>query len=59
MGKPKTGLLSNLSINLGGGSVRWFPTDKLPNDDSLAFAVDVRTVEKWASENPGSRRVRY
>ena len=40
-------------------SASWFPIDELPDDDSLAFAVDVRTVEKWASENPGSRRVRY
>ena len=35
------------------------PMDKLPDDDSLAFALDVRTVEKWASENPGSRRASY
>ena len=35
----------------------WFPIDELPDDDSLAFAIDVRTVEKWASENHGSRRV--
>lgn len=37
----------------------WFPIDKLPGDDSLAFAIDVRTIEKWASENRGSRRVSY
>ena len=37
----------------------WFPIHKLPDDDSLAFAMDVRTVEKWASENAGSRRVSY
>ena len=37
----------------------WFPTDKLPDDDSLAFTLDVRTIEKWVSENPGSRRIRY
>ena len=36
---------------------RWFPKDSLPDDKSLGFAIDVRTVEKWASENPGSRRV--
>ena len=36
---------------------KWFPLDRLPDDDSLAFAIDVRTVEKWASENPGTRRV--
>lgn len=38
-------------------NARWFPLDGLPDDDSLAFAIDVRAVEKWASENPGSRRV--
>ena len=38
---------------------RWFPKDSLPDDKSLGFAIDVRTVEKWAAENPGSRRVRY
>ena len=43
----------------GQAKSRWFPIDELPDDDSLAFAVDVRTVEKWASENPGSRRVSY
>ena len=57
-GKPKTGWLSSRSINLKDNS-SWFPIDKLPDDDSLAFALDVRTVEKWASENPGSCRVRY
>ena len=36
---------------------RWFPLDALPDDDSLAFGLDVRTIEKWADENPGSRRV--
>ena len=58
IGKPKKGWLSNRSVNLKDNA-SWFPIDKLPDDDSLAFAVDVRTVEKWASENPGSRRVRY
>ena len=58
IGKAKTGWLSNLSINLSGGA-SWFPIDKLPDDDSLAFALDVRTVEKWASENTGSRRASY
>ena len=28
---------------------RWFPIHKLPAEKELAFAVDVRTVEKWAS----------
>lgn len=36
---------------------RWFSKDSLPDDNSLGFAIDVRTVQKWASENPGSRRV--
>lgn len=30
---------------------RWFPIHKLPAEKDLAFAVDVRTVEKWASGN--------
>ena len=38
---------------------RWFPIDKLPDDDSLGFAIDVRIIEKWAAENRGSRRARY
>ena len=38
---------------------RWFPLDGLPDDDSLAFAIDVRTIEKWASENLESRRVHW
>ena len=38
---------------------RWFPNDKLPDDDSLAFAIDVRTIEKWAAENNGSSRIGY
>ena len=38
---------------------RWFPIGKLPDDDSLAYAIDVRTIEKWASENSGSRRISY
>ncbi len=37
----------------------WFPLDALPDDDSLAFAVDVRTIEKWAAENTGSGRIGY
>ena len=40
-------------------SGRWFPLDELPDDDSLAFAIDVRTIERWASENSGSRRIPY
>ena len=36
---------------------RWFPIDGLPDDDSLAFGLDVRTIEMWAGQNPGSRRV--
>ena len=38
---------------------RWFRIDELPDDDSLAFAIDVRTIEKWAAENNGSGRTRY
>ena len=38
---------------------RWFPPDGLPDDDSLAYAIDVRTIEKWASENQGSHRIYY
>ena len=43
-----------MTVELGqapGGSL--FPD--LPSDENLAFAVDVRTIEKWASENGGSR----
>ena len=40
-------------------SGRWFPLHELPDDDSLAFAIDVRTIEKWAAENSGSRRISY
>ena len=36
---------------------RWFPKDALPNDNSLGFAIDVRAVEKWASEKRGTKRV--
>ncbi len=43
--------------NRSGG--RWFPINQLPDDDSLAYAIDVRTIEKWASENSGSGRVHY
>ena len=40
-------------------SGRWFPLHQLPDEDSLAFAIDVRTIEKWASENNGSGRTHY
>ena len=30
---------------------KWFPLDELPSNYDLAFAVDVRTIDKWASEN--------
>ncbi len=36
---------------------RWFPIDSLPDDNSLAFGLDVRTIEKWADKNRGSRRI--
>ena len=39
-----------------GSDAKWFPLTGLPSDENLAFAVDVRTIEKWASENGGSRR---
>ena len=38
---------------------RWFPVEELPDDDSLAFAIDVRTIEKWAADNKGSGRTHY
>ena len=38
---------------------RWFSMEELPDDDSLAFAIDVRTIEKWAAENSGSARTHY
>ena len=45
-----------VSRNFSG---HWFPLDGLPDDDSLAFAIDVRTIEKWAAENSGSGRMNY
>ena len=35
----------------GNPYVKWFPLDELPLNYELAFAVDVRTIDKWASEN--------
>ena len=32
-------------------NARWFALDKLPDDESLAYAVDVRSVDKWARDN--------
>ena len=32
-------------------SARWFSIHELPADRDLAFAVDVRTIEKWARDN--------
>lgn len=52
LGKPPARLPSHFDG-------RWFPLDALPDDDSLAFAVDVRTIEKWAAENSGSGRMNY
>ncbi|MCY4653338.1 MAG: NUDIX hydrolase [Dehalococcoidia bacterium] len=34
-----------------GSGAKWFPLSGLPSDENLAFAVDVRTIKKWASEN--------
>ena len=41
------------------GAVAWFRPERLPDDDSLAFAIDVRTIEKWASEHGSSRRIPF
>ena len=49
LGKPQ----GNNSVKSG---VRWFPIHELPTDGDLAFAVDVRTIDKWASEIGVSRR---
>ena len=52
--------LGSLSSQRGMSSdSRWFPIEELPDDDSLGFAIDVSTIEQWASENRGSRRVHY
>ena len=49
LGKPiNTGMLNS--------NARWFAMDNLPDDEHLAYAVDVRTVEKWARENGVTRR---
>ncbi len=47
------------SIEDAGGGVGWFRLEELPDDDSLAFAIDVRTIEKWASEHRGSGRIPF
>ena len=39
--------------------VAWFRPEQLPDDDSLAFAIDVKTIEKWASEHSSSRRMPF
>ena len=44
LGKPK----GNNSLKPG---VRWFPIHELPADEDLAFAVDVRAIEKWARDD--------
>ena len=51
------GRLGSTENEVVGG--RWFSVDNLPDDASLAFAVDVRTVEKWSAENNGSHRISY
>lgn len=48
------GRVHGASLPPRGG--RWFPINALPDDDSLAFGLDVRTIEKWA-KNKGSRRI--
>ena len=55
---PLTFPLQRLSPSVGNPLSHWFPVDQLPDDDSLGFAIDVRTIEKWAAEHEGSRRVR-
>ena len=40
-------------------NARWFPMTRLPDDDSLAFAIDVRTIEKYAAEHDGASRISY
>ena len=37
-------------------NARWFALDELPDDEHLAYAVDVRTVEKWARDNGVNRQ---
>ncbi len=56
---PSRPLSVNLFNGLVGNRPRWFSLDELPDDDSLAYAIDVRTIEKWASENSGSGRIHY
>lgn len=36
---------------------RWFSHDRLPEEDSLGFGIDVRTMERWAAENDGNSRI--
>ena len=38
---------------------KWFKRDMLPHDENLAFGLDKVVIGKWATENPGSRRVHY
>lgn len=46
-------------IEQAGGGIEWFRPENLPDDDSLALAIDVRTIEKWASEHSTSRRIPF
>ena len=46
IGKPGPGL-----VDVADG--RWFAIDELPDKESLGFAIDVRTLEKWAADNNG------
>ena len=34
--------------DVSGG--RWFAVNELPDEECLGFAIDVRTIEKWAAE---------
>ena len=49
LGKPAKASMPN-------SNVRWFPLNDLPDDENLAFAVDVRTIEKWARDNGVARQ---
>ena len=49
LGRPESAGMLN-------SNARWFPLGELPDDESLAYAVDVRTIEKWAYDNRAARK---
>ena len=49
--RTKIFLATPKAIAINNPYAKWFPLDGLPSNYDLAFAVDVRTIEKWASEN--------